>query len=163
MRSESIKLAKRGLRVGRTAVGKGVFASKRFVDGSCIGQIEGEVIDDPQYVSRYAFSLEDGTQLEPQSPFRFVNHSCEPNCAFDVFRFPAAPVIRQTAVTVAPAKILLFAICDIERGEELTIDYRWPASFAIPCRCQAIHCRGWIVNPDEREDLMTKLALPLIA
>jgi hypothetical protein len=39
----------------------------------------------------------------------------------------------------------------IATGEELTIDYCWPASSAIPCACPTSKCRGWIVNHEELE------------
>lgn len=147
---ETRKLAKRGLRVGRTSVGKGVFATRQIADGFCIGEIEGRVIADDAYVSRYSFDLNDGTQLEPDAPFRFVNHSCEPNCAFEAFSFPpvsnaASQVIGAT--TISKRKLLLFAICDIATGDELTIAYNWPVGFAIPCRCRTPDCCGWIVEP----------------
>jgi uncharacterized protein len=137
------KLAKQGLRIARTAVGKGVFATRRIVDCTCIGEIEGEVIVDDAYNSRYSFDLCDGAQLEPAPPFRYVNHSCEPNCAFELIGVSDA---NHDAEGDTVRRLLLFAICDIEVGEELTIDYNWPASFAIPCHCKAPGCRGWIVD-----------------
>lgn len=163
-------LAKRGLRIGRTAVGKGLFATKRIVDGCCIGEIQGLVISDDEYVSRYAFDLDDGRQLEPAAPFRFVNHCCAPNCAFQNFAFPAVqqgvPTIPVAASQTTPGsggtlplaspsrKLLLFSICDIEIGQELTIDYNWPAIFAIPCACRSDQCRGWIVAPKDLPQLI---------
>lgn len=160
-------LAKRGLRIGRTAVGKGLFATKRIVDGCCIGEIEGLVIADDEYVSRYAFDLDDGRQLEPGAPFRFVNHCCTPNCAFQNFSFPSAtPVASSPSASLvkSPAaptdlaspsrKLLLFSICDIDVGQELTIDYNWPAIFAIPCACRSAQCRGWIVDPKDLPQLI---------
>ncbi|MGL4594549.1 MAG: SET domain-containing protein-lysine N-methyltransferase [Thermoguttaceae bacterium] len=39
---------------------------------------------------------------------------------------------------------------DIMPGEELTIDYSWPADRAVKCLCGSQHCRGWIVDPAER-------------
>lgn len=156
--ADSIRLAKRGLRIGRTSVGKGVFTTKRFVDGACIGEIEGTVIEDDDYVSRYAFDIGAGLQLEPKYPFRFVNHSCEPNCAFENFSFPrgVATTQQNTDISLSASsnssthrKLLLFSICDISVGEELTIDYNWPADFAIPCGCRTPGCRGWIVTPKD--------------
>lgn len=135
------------VRVGRTRVGKGVFSQRRYAAQAAIGRIEGEVIDDSNYESDYCFDLEDGRRLEPVSPFRFVNHSCEPNCAFDFCDVPAsggADVERQ---------VHLFALREIKPGEELTIDYNWPARSSIPCRCQAETCRGWIVAPSQLEKL----------
>jgi hypothetical protein len=135
-----------------------VFATKLILDGSCVGEIEGEVIVDSEYVSRYCFDMEDGTQLEPAQPFRFVNHSCEPNCAFQAFSFPKPaeggnPLTLQPVIVPSSRKLLLFAICDIGAGEELTIDYSWPADFAIPCRCRSVDCRGWIVDLREVDQL----------
>lgn len=164
-KSPTSLLSKRGLRIGRTRVGKGLFATKRIVDGSCIGEIQGQIITDNDYVSRYAFDLNNGQQLEPDAPFRFVNHSCEPNCAFECFAFPVAAqksALVATANEACPAtthrKLLLFAICDIDIGQELTIDYNWPAIFAIPCGCRAVGCRGWIVTASELPKLLDRLS-----
>lgn len=166
---DSRALAKRGLRIGRTAVGKGLFATKRIVDGCCIGEIQGLVIADDEYVSRYAFDLDDGRQLEPSPPFRFVNHCCAPNCAFQNFSFPRADPTAPLVATMSSAvptssaattfggplrKLLLFSICDIDIGQELTIDYNWPAIFAIPCACRSPQCRGWIVAPKDLPQLI---------
>ncbi len=167
---DSHALAKRGLRIGRTAVGKGLFATKRIVDGACIGEIQGLIISDDQYVSRYAFDLDDGRQLEPSPPFRFVNHCCAPNCAFQNFSFPnsqstvnspasaltntAAAPPKPSALATPLRKLLLFSICDIAIGQELTIDYNWPAIFAIPCACRSELCRGWIVAPSDLPQLI---------
>jgi len=162
---ETRKLAKRGLRIGRSPVGKAVFATRRISDGSCLGEIEGQVIFDDSYASRYAFDLENGAQLEPAAPFRFVNHSCEPNCAFDLIGIDPAekPQGLSETNTNTVRKLLIFAINDIESGEELTIDYNWPASFAIRCNCKAPTCRGWIVSRkslerSEQSDRVTEVS-----
>jgi hypothetical protein len=146
---QSRKLAKRGLRIGRSPVGKAVYATRRIFDGTCIGEIEGEIISDDEYRSRYAFDLENGAQLEPSPPFRFVNHSCEPNCAFDLIGVDHMDQPKSHTVR----KLLIFAINDIESGDELTIDYNWPASFAIRCNCKTPSCRGWIVGKKSLERL----------
>ena len=48
-------------------------------------------------------------------------------------------------------EIWIEAIAEINPGDQLTIDYGWPADSAIPCRCGAINCRGWIVAEEELE------------
>ncbi|MCL2711424.1 MAG: SET domain-containing protein-lysine N-methyltransferase [Planctomycetaceae bacterium] len=45
------------------------------------------------------------------------------------------------------------AIRDILPNEELTIDYSWPADRAAKCLCGKPQCRGWIVDPAERDQL----------
>jgi hypothetical protein len=47
-------------------------------------------------------------------------------------------------------RLWMQTIRPINAGEELLIDYCWPADAAIPCRCGALGCRGWIVDPAER-------------
>lgn len=51
---------------------------------------------------------------------RFINHSCTPNCYYDV--------VDKT--------IWIRAGRDIRRGEELTYDYRVIGERTIPCRCR---------------------------
>ncbi len=48
------------------------------------------------------------------------------------------------------------AIQPIKKGDEITIDYAWPAAWAIPCHCGSPHCRGWIVDKKERSLLNGK-------
>lgn len=51
------------------------------------------------------------------------------------------------------AEIWVESLRDILPGEELTIDYAWPADRAAKCLCGTKKCRGWIVDPVEMEDL----------
>jgi hypothetical protein len=51
---------------------------------------------------------------------RFINHSCRPNCYFEV--------IDKT--------IWIRAGRSIRRGEELTYDYRVIGERTVPCRCR---------------------------
>jgi len=51
---------------------------------------------------------------------RFINHSCDPNCRFEVF--------DQT--------IWIKALRPIRRGEEITYDYMTSGEPTIPCRCR---------------------------
>ena len=129
------------VRIGETLVGKGVFAERGYPAHSVIGEISGEIIIDSPNGSSYAIEIDERTQLEPHAPFRFLNHSCQPNCEFDSF--------DDDIVTGEVAPLYLIALREISTGEELTIDYNWSASSAIPCRCSAPQCRGWIVSIDE--------------
>ena len=47
------------------------------------------------------------------------------------------------------AEIWVESTRDILPGEELTIDYSWPADRAAKCLCGSPKCRGWIVDPKE--------------
>lgn len=133
---------KRGpaVRIGRTPMGRGVFALRRFRPQQVIGVIRGEVMDDPDYSSEYCMDLGEGRSLEPAAPFRFLNHSCQPNC--EIFAWESDEPVPQDC-------LWLQAVTAIEPGDELTIDYAWPAESAIPCICGAPACRNWIVSPEQ--------------
>lgn len=57
------------VRIGRTPLGRAVFARWQFLAGQMIGIIRGEVIDDPDYTSDYCMELGEGRGLEPAAPF----------------------------------------------------------------------------------------------
>ena len=70
----------REVRVGDTPVGKGVFAQRDYSANSVIGEITGDLITDASGGSCNSFVVDERTELDPHAPFRFLNHSCEPNC-----------------------------------------------------------------------------------
>lgn len=133
---------KRLVRVGPTHVGQGVFAARRLRSGIVIGEIKGDVLDDHPADPSYCMELPTGRLLEPAAPLRFVNHSCDPNCEL-FYWFDEDKSLQED-------RLWLQTIRSIEPGEELSIDYCWPADAAIPCRCGAPDCRRWIVDPAER-------------
>ena len=47
------------------------------------------------------------------------------------------------------SELWLTVEADIEPGEQMTIDYGWPAKSAIPCGCGSPECRKWIVAAEE--------------
>ena len=106
-----------------------------------LGEIHGETLDDHPEDSSYVMELPSCRLLEPAPPLRFMNHSCDPNC--EIFYWEAEPGTEQED------RLWLQTIRAIEPGEEILIDYCWPADAAIPCRCGAAGCRGWICDPAE--------------
>jgi D-alanine-D-alanine ligase-like ATP-grasp enzyme len=85
---------------------------------------------DPTVFRRYAYPVSDEVYLTwDESPAHWSpqNHSCEANCCYDGLNV----VARR----------------DVERGEELTLDYAKflnEASEAFLCRCKAASCRQLI-------------------
>ena len=130
-----------GVCVGEVAYGRGVFATRPFRKGELVGVIQGDIIDDEDYSSDYCMDLGGTLSLEPRGPFRYLNHSCEPNAQLFI-----VPPERPDEDPV----LILEATRTIRPGQELTIDYAWPAEYAVPCQCQSISCRGWIVARDEQ-------------
>lgn len=133
--------AANGVRIAATELGQAVFAACRFEAEESIGRVEGMQIDDPEYGSDYCIDLGEGLSLEPGEPFRFLNHSCQPNCELVV-------VDPEDSDSGQP-EVWLESRRAIEPGEELTIDYAWPAEAAIPCLCGSERCREWIVAEEE--------------
>jgi SET domain-containing protein len=129
------------VRIGQTPVGRGLFARKAIASGAVLGEIHGEVMDDYPEDSSYCMELESGRLLEPAPPFRFLNHSCDPNC--EIFYW------FEEDRTAPEERLWLQTIRPIKSGEELTIDYCWPADAAIRCQCGSPCCRGWVVDPAE--------------
>jgi hypothetical protein len=133
-----------GVRVGPSPYGLGVFSTRSFAVHELLGPIRGTVIDDPDYQSEYCMELGDHLALEPEWPFRLVNHSCQPNCRL--------LEIEPDWTAKEPAglgELWLEVLCDIAPGDQITIDYAWPASVAVPCQCGCPACRGWIVAAGE--------------
>jgi len=140
------------LEIRDTHVGRGVFARGPLAGDVVIGEIGGEVLDDHPADSSYVMELAGGKLLEPSAPLRFVNHSCEPNC--ELFYW------WDEEEGAEDERLWLQTLRPIAAGEQLSIDYCWPADAAIPCRCGSAGCRGWIVDPAERHLLPDPPAPP---
>ncbi len=117
-------------------VGRGLFAGVRIRARAKIGEFEGERVglrearrraqgrDTIAIVELDDFALDASAS---NRGFRFINHSCRPN----------------TFTRVTDTRAEFYALRDIRRGEELTVDYE--ASHhngKLPCRCRAPDCRG---------------------
>jgi hypothetical protein len=133
---------KEAVRVGPSPYGLGVYASRWFVTGEFLGPIQGEVVEDPQYSSDYCIELGDQS-LEPAAPFRFLNHSCQPNCALVTYEE------EDEDGTSRGLSVWLEILQEIAPRQQMTIDYAWPATAAIPCQCGSASCRGWIVAEED--------------
>ena len=135
------------IRVAETSVGKGVFARRRLQENILLSEIHGKVLNDYPEDSSYCMALPSGKLLEPTAPLRFLNHSCDPNC--EIFYWD------DEDITLQEDRLWLQIIRPIIPGEQLLIDYCWPADAAIRCQCGVPTCRGWIVDPDEYHLLPT--------
>jgi len=135
-----MEFGEQGVRVGPSPNGLGVFSLREFVPNELLGPIEGTIMDDPQYESDYCMELGAQSALEPDPPFRYLNHSCRPNCA----------LLELGCENGAEgAELWLRVEAPIAPGEQMTIDYAWPAETATPCSCGCPDCRHWIVAADE--------------
>lgn len=105
------------LRVGRSATGKGLFATSTIPKGSCIIEYIGKpMTEEQQYLKNgkkgglYLFEVGRNKMIDgniPANTARYINHSCKPNCEAD------GPTGR----------VFILALRRIRAGEELTYDY----------------------------------------
>lgn len=111
--------------------GKGIFATRAIRRGEVILRVEGPTIHypfEPDYrVGPHRLQIGPNTWKVPMhgNPWRYVNHSCEPN----------AGLRGRTNVV---------AMRDIRRGEEVTIDYSITEAgrhWRMNCRCGSRQCR----------------------
>lgn len=131
------------VRVAETKVGKGVFAVQNYPATAIIGEITGRLFRDPDDSSEYTFDYEDGLHLDPNEPFRYLNHSCEPNCEFQILSQPSLENGSDSR------HLFLIALQNIRAEEEFTISYNWPAASTMRCECGSENCVGWIVCETE--------------
>ncbi|KAI7883360.1 hypothetical protein K492DRAFT_144069 [Lichtheimia hyalospora FSU 10163] len=84
--------------------------------------------------SSYLFRVDDDTVIDATKKgniARFINHCCSPNCSAKIIT-----VDKQK-------KIVIYANRDIEPGEEITYDYKFPIEAdKIPCLCGSKFCKG---------------------
>jgi SET domain-containing protein len=127
------------LSVGQSPItGRGLFADCAIPRRAKIGEFEGEVISIAEARRRAAkLRIVAIVELERKAidargmrtGFRFINHSCEPNT-----------FMRRTK-----DRAEFYALRDIRKGEELTVDYEDSHHEGrLRCRCGAPRCRGWI-------------------
>jgi uncharacterized protein len=116
--------------------GRGLFAGEALPGRRKLGELSGELVALPgawktaaarsriylvQVSARRALDCSRGND------FRYLNHSCEPNCYLRVSR------LRVEVYTLRP----------IAPGTELTVDYgETPHRNGMRCSCGAASCRG---------------------
>ena len=135
----TIKSKEARVSVRKSPLGKALFSKVAFAAEEEIGIVEGKLINDPDYGSAYCVAISDKASLEPSAPYRYLNHSCVPNCQ----------LLTWTDEQTGEQKLGVYAVVDIPAGVELTIDYAWSADAAIECLCGQPACRGWVVAESE--------------
>lgn len=135
--------------------GWGVRAQEIIKKGTYILEYVGEVVTELEFKERmhtvyandihhYCLHLDKGLFIDGHrmgSDCRFVNHSCEPNCEMQKWSVNGLP------------RMALFAMEDIQPGQELTYDYNFslfnPAEGQM-CKCGSKECRGVIGGKSQR-------------
>jgi len=137
------------IRVYRSRIhGYGVVAKRDIQAKEVIAEVEGivwrrnELGDDT-----YCLWIHDDCYLDMVDQTRWINHSCDPNAE-----------IEADADDAGGAWARIVAIRLIRAGEEITYHYAFSQELAEPCTCGAPACSGWIVDPQEMNELAERLA-----
>lgn len=129
----------------------GVFADDNIAAGTMIVEYRGELIGNAvaekrerQYEkakigSDYMFRIDSEVVCDATKQgnvARFINASCNPNCYTKIITSDGCK------------RIVIYAKRDIQVGEELCYDYKFPLEYdeskRIPCHCGARECRGYM-------------------
>ncbi|KAJ1961730.1 Histone-lysine N-methyltransferase setd1b [Dipsacomyces acuminosporus] len=149
LRFNQLESRTKRLRFSKSAIHDwGLFASEPTYQGEFVIEYIGERIRarladlrEEQYEregigSSYLFRVDEETVIDATkcgNVARFINHSCEPNC------------IAKTIVADGTKRIVIYANQDIQVGEEITYDYKFPPEdVKIPCLCGSANCRGYL-------------------
>ncbi|KAI9252426.1 hypothetical protein BDA99DRAFT_607901 [Phascolomyces articulosus] len=147
LKFNQLKNRKKQLRFAKSPIHDwGLFAEERIDANDMVIEYVGEIIRqqvaeerEKKYErcgigSSYLFRVDDDTVIDATkkgSIARFINHCCSPNCSAKIIT-----VDKQK-------KIVIYANRDIEPGEEITYDYKFPIEAdKIPCLCGSKFCKG---------------------
>ena len=130
-------MSSRSFRIGRSATGLGLFATKTIKRAAYIATYRGRRISTEEAARRERRGAKYMFELTPQwvidgSPrwnvARYMNHSCRPN---------AKPAVRRW-------RIVFVALRAIQPGEEITYDYgrEYFDYFFKNGGCRCTSCRG---------------------
>lgn len=148
----SPRTSKPGLEIRHTAqTGRGVFATQRIHMGQPIVSLCGTRYSSADLPPEL-FATQIGPDLwlasDGSSIDDLINHSCEPNAGF------------------LTGETILFALRDIEPGEEITWDYSTSIDepgWRLKCLCRSSRCRQvvlpWRELSDAERDRLRPIAL----
>ncbi|KAJ5672420.1 Histone-lysine N-methyltransferase [Penicillium longicatenatum] len=152
LRFNQLKKRKKPVRFARSAIHNwGLYAEEDISANDMIIEYVGEKVRqqvadmrERRYLksgigSSYLFRIDENTVIDATKRggiARFINHSCTPNCTAKIIKVDGSK------------RIVIYALRDIERDEELTYDYKfereWGSDDRIPCLCGSTGCKGFL-------------------
>ncbi|KAK5164054.1 histone methyltransferase set1 [Saxophila tyrrhenica] len=152
IRFNQLKKRKKLVKFDRSAIhGWGLYAEENIAVNDLIIEYVGEKVRqkvadmrelryEKQGVgSSYLFRMMDDEIVDATKKggiARFINHSCSPNCTAKIIKVEGTP------------RIVIYALKDIGKNEELTYDYKFEREIGstdrIPCLCGSANCKGFL-------------------
>ncbi|KAJ3225910.1 histone methyltransferase set1 [Clydaea vesicula] len=147
LKFNQLKARKKRLKFARSKIHDwGLFALEKIDANDMVIEYIGEIIrqkiaDHREKIyekmgigSSYLFRMDEDSIIDATkigNLARFINHCCDPNCNAKIISVEGHK------------KIVIYAKNDIEEGEEITYDYKFPLEDdKIPCHCGGPNCRG---------------------
>ncbi|EED20348.1 SET domain protein [Talaromyces stipitatus ATCC 10500] len=152
LRFNQLKKRKKPVRFARSAIHNwGLYAEENIAANDMIIEYVGEKVRqqvadmrERRYLksgigSSYLFRIDENAVIDATKRggiARFINHSCTPNCTAKIIRVDGSK------------RIVIYALRDISKDEELTYDYKfereWDSEDRIPCLCGSAGCKGFL-------------------
>ncbi|KAI9788666.1 MAG: histone methyltransferase set1 [Peltula sp. TS41687] len=152
LRFNQLKKRKKPVRFDRSAIHNwGLYAMEDISANDMIIEYVGEKIRqqvadmrERRYLksgigSSYLFRIDESTVIDATKRggiARFINHSCTPNCTAKIIKVDGSK------------RIVIYALRDISKDEELTYDYKFEREIdsedRIPCLCGSSGCKGFL-------------------
>ncbi|KAE8549772.1 histone methyltransferase set1 [Talaromyces marneffei ATCC 18224] len=152
LRFNQLKKRKKPVRFARSAIHNwGLYAEENITANDMIIEYVGEKVRqqvadmrERRYLksgigSSYLFRIDENAVIDATKRggiARFINHSCTPNCTAKIIRVDGSK------------RIVIYALRDISKDEELTYDYKfereWDSEDRIPCLCGSAGCKGFL-------------------
>ncbi|KAH8693509.1 SET domain protein [Talaromyces proteolyticus] len=152
LRFNQLKKRKKPVRFARSAIHNwGLYAEENIAANDMIIEYVGEKVRqqvadmrERRYLksgigSSYLFRIDENAVIDATKRggiARFINHSCTPNCTAKIIRVDGSK------------RIVIYALRDIHKDEELTYDYKfereWDSDDRIPCLCGSTGCKGYL-------------------
>ncbi|KAI5804187.1 hypothetical protein DFH27DRAFT_610221 [Peziza echinospora] len=152
IRFNQLKKRKKPVKFARSAIHNwGLYAMENISANDMIIEYVGEIVRqqvadmrEKKYLkqgigSSYLFRIDENTVIDATKKggiARFINHSCTPNCTAKIIKVEGSK------------RIVIYALRDIAREEELTYDYKFERELdsdeRIPCLCGSTGCKGFL-------------------
>lgn len=135
--------------------GKGLFVKNRLSKGDFVAYIKGNISTVKKqllYTKEEALMNSDWVGIsmtywiDPDLPFKYLNHSCDPSCGIK-------------------GKRSLYALRDLNIGDEITIDYSTIEGnpyWKMDCNCGSSKCRRIIKSISDLPEELFKKYYPFI-
>jgi hypothetical protein len=120
-----------------------VVATRDLSAGERVERFEGPVVswdEVPAEEIVYVISFEPHRWLIPRTAARYLNHSCDPNCAF----LPNRDVVTVRPVPAGGELTISYDWADRGEYERHPGHYFWDPRWTFACRCRSPRCLGQI-------------------